>query len=335
MAIILSDGFEAGSISQPPFEVYPGGSTFVTSAVKRTGAYSIRCDHSAGGWKFGVLLDYKSEFYAESWMYTAPTASGFGIKHNCVSADTWDGYVGIQNWWTTGTWGSQWYTLAYPNTPGHWTGSGYTTLKYYTALPPQVGEWMKIAIHCKSNTSGNNDGILRYWHGLTDFDPRSTTPAYESTSFRWADNAMTFRHWYTMGNPDAGDGDDWTCHDDILVLDTLDEWVSGGGGGSSTVPLYLNGDRFYWRMAMKTTDGKETPYSNPNHYFDMAIVASGENVLNTVRQTGGGKKVQTLIGSGTHRANLYRQSGGGSGATGTTVYSRGMRRPSVQVGVGL
>jgi hypothetical protein len=137
-------------------------------------------------------------------------------------------------------------------------------------------------------------------------------------------------------SPEAGHGT-W-YFDDIYISESDSDLMglgSGEEGSGASVPLANNGDTFYWRIAMKTADGKETPYSNPDNRFDMAIIAAGNNVFNTIRQTGGGNLYRTLVGSGVNRLPMIRQSGTCTGASGASAVSRGNRRVFIGTGVGV
>src|SRR3989339_706840 len=201
----------------------------ISTEQHRSGSYAVKATHNS------TVIVRKtfpntSEFYSEYWYWISPTWSanynlnGLKFAHIDANGSCVNPPVGVNLWFADNSWYLTGSSLAYPNTPGAWTGSAYDFSPDGGNYTQVRGAWFKIGIYARSNTSGNNDGILRYWIGEPneDFDPNVKAPRYSSTAYRWnSSGTALFNCLWVVSNIEDSDANSYQYLDDVEIWNRL------------------------------------------------------------------------------------------------------------------
>lgn len=265
-SLVHSQGWESGTGDWLLSGEYPTQTPVRSTDQAHGGSWSVKADHTAGVViiRLTDLTPALSEVYVEYWWYVATTWNDTydhnGVKFLHLTGEV-DDQVGVNLWFSNSTWVLDGNVGAYSRTDGDWTGAAYDITPGGGTFSQILGNWFKIGIYAKSNTSGNNDGELKYWVGAAndDFNPNTETPRFSSTSFRWDNtDTATFNDFWVVSNIEDASGDCVNYLDDIEIWDGMPSGpivltgtaISGGVTeaeivtGGETIIATVSGDTF-------------------------------------------------------------------------------------------
>src|SRR3989339_1442873 len=128
----------------------------ISTEQHRSGSYAVKATHNS------TVIVRKtfpntSEFYSEYWYWISPTWSanynlnGLKFAHIDANGSCVNPPVGVNLWFADNSWYLTGSSLAYPNTPGAWTGSAYDFSPDGGNYTQVRGAWFKIGIYARSN----------------------------------------------------------------------------------------------------------------------------------------------------------------------------------------
>lgn len=205
---------------------------------------------------------------------------------------------------------------------------------YHAGVDLYDGNWHSICVLVVRNNDTNSTGNITISAWFDDWNTIGSylaTRTITCTAFGSDFNYIRLCSNFSAVYPQSLCGFDL---DNIEIWNGTPTSAELSGGGVAATPLARDGSRRYWRIAFKDSAGNETPWSAPA-YFDMAIVASGDSVLNTLRQTGSAYRQQNIIVSGLSKLNTLRLTGTGEGATGSAPPGKGAKRVFIGIGIGI